>query len=351
MAKKVFFREAINRALVEEMTRDPRVILLGQDIGAFGGSYKETVGIAARFGARRVRDTPVAEAGTMGLALGAAAAGLRPVLFVTYMDFLTLGLDALVNYGAKLRYKTGGQLTAPVVIKVTAGAKGQGVAHAQAFEAWLMNVPGLKVVAPSTAGDAYGLLKSAIRDDGPVVYIDHKRLFPTAGLVPEDEQLVPIGTASVTAGELRSPEPHRGRGREAGSRDHHRADVTIVAHGYMAAQAREAAGRLAEEDIAAEVVDLRSLWPLDLDTLCASAERTGAVLFVEEGQTVCGVGAELAFQVRERLGNLRVARLGAIRAPVSSNTVFEPLALPDPERIGDAARALARHDLRIARAG
>jgi pyruvate/2-oxoglutarate/acetoin dehydrogenase E1 component len=329
MAKKVFFREAINRALAEEMTRDPRVLLLGQDIGAFGGAYKETRGLIDRFGASRVRDTPVSEAGTMGLAIGAAAAGLRPVLFVTYMDFLTLGLDALVNYGAKLRYKTGGQLCAPVVIKVTAGAKGQGVAHAQAFESWLMNVPGLKVVAPSNAGDAYGLLKSAIRDDGPVVYIDHKHLFPTTGLVPDTEELIPIGSGA-----------HR----------HHGTDVTIVAHGYMAAVARQAAEQLEGEGVSCDLVDLRSLWPLDLDTLCASARRTGAVLFVEEGQTACGVGAELAFQVREKVSQLRVARLGAVRAPISSNPVFEPLAIPDSDRICQAARGLIHRELHILRA-
>ncbi len=323
---KVFFREAINRALVEEMERDPRVMLLGQDIGAFGGSYKEMVGIQARFGSARVRETPVAEAAAMGIAIGAAAAGMRPVVCFTYMDFLTLGLDALVNYGAKLHYKTGGQLRAPIVVKVTAGAKGQGVAHAQAFDPWLMNVPGIKVVAPSCAADAYGLLKSAIRDEGPVVYIDHKRLFPTAGQVPDTEELTPLGRAAI-----------RRRGT----------DLTIVSHGYLAQVAREAAETLDREGISCDLVDLRSLSPLDLDAIVSSAERTGAVLFVEEGQTVCGVGAELAFQVRERVDNLRVARLGALRTPVSSNPVFEPLCLPDRDRICQSARALVRRELRV----
>jgi pyruvate/2-oxoglutarate/acetoin dehydrogenase E1 component len=321
--QRVFFREAINRALVEEMTRDERVILMGQDIGAFGGSYQETRGLLARFGDRRVRDTPVAEAATMGIAVGAAAAGLRPIVFITYMDFLTLGMDALVNYGAKLSYKTAGQLRAPLVVKVTAGAKGQGVAHSQAFEAWLMNVPGLKVVAPSSAADAYGLLKSAIRDEGPVVFIDHKRLFPRPGWVPEEETVVPLGRANL---------------RRSGT------GPTVVCHGYITTVAEDAAERLAAEGVSCEVLDLRCLWPIDLGAICASAARTGAVLFVEEGQTICGVGAELAFQVREHLPHLRVARLGARRAPISSNPVFEAYCLPDVERICQAVRSMLQHE-------
>ena len=316
--QKVFFREAIARALVEEMTRDERVILIGQDVGAFGGSYKETRGIFERFGPARVRDMPVAEAATIGIAVGAAAAGLRPVAFITYMDFLTLGLDALVNYGAKIRYKTAGQLCAPLVVKVTAGAKGQGVAHSQSFEPWLMNVPGLKVVAPSTAADAYGLLKAAIRDDGPVVLVDHKRLFPRPGEIPIEESLVPLGNAVV-----------RLRGRH----------VTLVAFGYVVSVALETAAMLAAEDISCEVVDLRSLWPLDLATVCASVEVTGAAFFLEEGQTTCGVGAELAFQVRERVPRARVARMGARRAPISSNPVFESFCVPDASRLCEAVRA------------
>jgi pyruvate dehydrogenase E1 component beta subunit len=323
---KVFFREAIIRAFVEEMTRDERVILLGQDIGAFGGSYKETRGIYERFGGRRVRDMPVAEAATVGMAVGAAASGLRPVAFITYMDFLMLGLDPLVNYGAKVRYKTGGQLTAPLVVKATAGAKGQGVAHSQAIEAWLMSVPGLKVVVPSTPRDAYGLLKSAIRDDGPVVFVDHKRLFPTAGEVPDEEELIPLGKAAL---------------RREGT------DVTIVSHGYMATLALQAAEHLAREGVSADMLDLRSLAPLDTEAVCASVARTGAVLFVEEGQRTCGVGAELAFVVRERVPHARVARLAAMPAPISSNAIFEAFCLPDSDRIREAVLSLLRDKVAV----
>lgn len=314
---KVFFREAIARALAEEMARDERVFLLGQDIAEYGGSYKETHGLLARFGPQRVRNTPVAEAAMVGLAVGAAASGLRPVAFITYMDFLTMGLDPLVNYAAKLRYKTGGQLHAPLVLKTTAGAKGQGVAHSQCLEAWLMNVPGIKIVAPSSAGDAHALMQAAIRDDGPVVYIDHKRLFPTAGL---------IGTAPVPLGQAQVCRP--------GS------DVTLVAWSCMTRLAISAAEQLQTEGISCEVIDLRSLVPLDMETLCQSLARTRALVTIEEGQLVCGVGAEIAFRVREWLDNIRITRVGPLAAPVSSNPVLEAACLPSVERITAAVKGL-----------
>jgi pyruvate dehydrogenase E1 component beta subunit len=311
-AAKLFFREAIARAVSESMRSDDRIIVLGQDVGHFGGAYKEFAGLYAEFGARRVRDTPVAEAAMIGLGAGAAAAGLRPLVSITYMDFLMLGLDPLVNYAAKARFKTGGQITAPMVVKCTAGAKGQGVAHSQCIEAWMMAVPGLKVVAPSTPADAYGLLKSALIDDGPVLFVDHKRLFSTAGEVPAAETFVPIGKALV---------------RRVGN------DVTITAHAYMTRIALAAGERLAEEGLSCEVIDLRSLAPMDLDAICHSAGRTRALLTLEEGQLTCGIGAEIAFQVRERVGPIRVSRVGALRAPVSSNPVLESACLPDADRV------------------
>jgi pyruvate dehydrogenase E1 component beta subunit len=316
---RVFFREAIARALREEMDRDERVFLLGQDVAEFGGAYKETTGLFERFGPERVRNTPVAEAAVVGLAVGAAAAGMRPVACITYMDFLTLGLDPLVNYAAKVRYKTGGQLRASLVLKTTAGARGQGVAHSQCLEAWLMNVPGLKVVAPSTPADAYGLLKAAVRDDGPVVYVDHKRLFPTSGPVPEGEELVPLGRAVLRR---------------------HGDALTVVTYSYMTRVVLEAAAVLEREGTACDVIDLRTLAPLDAEAVCASVARTGALLTVEEGQVVCGVGAEVAFRVRERLPRARAARVGARPVPVSSNPVFEAYCLPDAGRVADAARRL-----------
>ncbi len=322
---RLFFREALARALAEEMARDPRVVLLGQDIAAHGGSYGETRGLLERFGPARVRNTPVAEAATIGLATGAAAAGLRPVAFITYLDFLMMGLDPLVNYAAKLAFTSGGQLRAPLVVKATAGAKGQGPTHAQALEAWLMGVPGLTVVAPSTAGDAYGLMKTALRSSGPVVFLDHKRLFPLGGEVPDGEMMVPFGRASV-----------RREGRHA----------TIVAHSYMAVLAVQAAQALARDGIDVEVVDLRSLWPLDREALATSARRTGHVLLVEEGQTTCGLGAELAFGLRAAVPGVVVARLGARRVPIASSAALESAAVPDAQRIAAALRDLLerRHE-------
>lgn len=319
--KKVFFNEAIAQALAEEMERDERVLLLGQDVAEFGGPYKETAGLLERFGPGRVRNTPVAEAAMVGVAVGAAAAGLRPVVCITYMDFLTLGLDPLVNYAAKLRFKTGGQLHAPLVLKTTAGAKGQGVAHSQCLESWLMNVPGLKVVAPSTPADAYGLLKSALRDDDPVVYVDHKRLFPTSGILPDKPDVVPLGQAAL-----------RREGR----------DVTVVTWSFMTRVVAQAAELLAAEGLSCEVIDLRSLAPLDLATIAASVRKTGALLTIEEGQVVCGVGAEIAFQVREVLPEARVARVGARRFPVSSSPVLEAFCLPDARRVVETVRQLVK---------
>ncbi len=310
--KRLFFREAIAKAVREEMTRNQRVFVMGQDVGAFCGSYREFDGLYAEFGAERVRDTPVAEAATIGMGVGAAAAGYRPLVSITYMDFLMLGFDALINYGAKLRFKTGGLLTAPVVIKTTAGALGQGVAHSQCIESWLMSVPGLKVVAPSTPADAYGLLKSALNADGPVVYIDHKRLFPIPGDVPIEESVIPFGQAMV---------------RRPGS------DVTITSHSYMVRIAMEAAQKLEQEGISCEVIDLRSLAPLDIETVAASVERTGALLTLEEGQTTCGVGVEVMAQVHGRLGAFPWSRVGAQRAPVSSNPVLESACLPDAAKV------------------
>jgi pyruvate dehydrogenase E1 component beta subunit len=316
---RLFFRQAIARALVEEMQLDPNVIVLGQDVGQFGGSYKEFAGLYEQFGPERIRDTPVSEAGIVGLGVGAAAAGLRPLVSITYMDFLMLGFDPLINYAAKLRYKTGGQLRAPIIVKTTAGAKGQGVAHSQCIESWLMSVPGLKVVAPSNPTDAYGLIKSAFREEGPVVYIDHKRLFPTAGDVPIHETAVPIGEAII---------------RRTGH------DITLVSHSYMIRVALEAAELMAKDNISCEVIDLRSLAPLDIECLSASVARTAALATLEEGQITCGVGAEITTRLQEKLGPLKAIRIGALAAPVSSNPVLEAACLPNAARVCSAIRRL-----------
>lgn len=316
---RLFFREAIARAIAEEMERDERLQVLGQDVGAFGGAYREFAGLYERFGPDRLRDTPVAEAAMVGLGVGAAAMGHRTLVSITYMDFLTLGLDPLVNYAAKARFKTAGKITVPLVVKTTAGAKGQGVAHSQCLESWLMGVPGLKVVVPSTPASAYGLLKSALREEGPVVFIDHKRLFPKSGEVPVGEWFAPIGKAQLLV---------------------EGADVTVVTHGYMVHVALEAAQKLAEEGIGAEVIDLCSLAPLDVETVAASVAKTGALATLEEGQVTCGVGSEVAFRVMERIGPVPAVRVGPLPAPVSSNPVLEAACLPDADRLAAAIHEL-----------
>jgi pyruvate dehydrogenase E1 component beta subunit len=319
----MFFREAIARAAREEMRTDPSILIMGQDVGAFGGSYREFDGLYEEFGADRVRDMPVAEASMVGIGVGAAAWGLRPLVSITYMDFMMLGFDPLINYGAKVRYKTGGQLKAPLIVKTTTGAKGQGVAHSQCLEAWLMSVPGLTVVSPSTAEDAYGLLKAALRHDGPVVYVDHKRLFPLAGEVPLDPMITPIGLAAI---------------RRAGT------DLTITTHSYMVRVALDAAKLLEAEGISAEVVDLRSLAPLDVETISNSVRKTGTLLTLEEGQITAGVGAEIFTRVSEVLGTVAFARVGALPAPISSNPVLEAACIPDKNRVVLAARKVLKKE-------
>jgi len=306
------------------MQHNPRMLLLGQDIGAFGGSYREFEGLYDMYGADRVRDMPVAEAAMVGMGVGAAAAGVRSLVSITYMDFLILALDPLVNYAAKLRYKTAGQLHAPIVVKTTAGAKGQGVAHSQCIESWLMSVPGLKVVAPSNAADAYGLLKSALREEGPVLYIDHKRLFPTAGYVPHTENFIPFGAA------------HHVRQGE---------HVSLVSYSYMMSPTLQAADQLEALGITCDVIDLRSLAPLDIGTICTSVRKTRALVTIEEGQLTCGVGAEIAFRVREQVNDIRVRRIGALAAPVSSNPVLEAASIPDADQIVAAVKTMINEEI------
>jgi acetoin:2,6-dichlorophenolindophenol oxidoreductase subunit beta len=318
-SKKMFFREAVSRAIREEMVSNSRVLVLGQDVGRFGGSYREFDGLLSEFGPTRVRDMPVAENASIGIGVGAAAAGYRPLVSITYMDFLMLGFDPLINYAAKLRYKTAGKLRAPVVVKTTAGAMGQGVAHSQCIEAWLMGVPGLKVVAPSTPGDAYGLMKTALRADGPVIYIDHKRLFSIPGEVPLPESTIPFGQALV---------------RRPGN------DVTLTAHGFMVRIALAAAEKLEGKGISGEVIDLRSLAPLDMDTVSRSVARTGALVTLEEGQPTSGVGVEVVARVLETISPIPWARIGALPAPVSSNPVLEQACLPDPVRVTEVVSNL-----------
>ncbi len=319
------YAAALNEALREEMTRDPAVFCIGEDIAVWGGGgvYGVTRGLRELFGPERVRDTPVSEEGIVGLSVGAALVGLRPVAEIMYSDFLTLAMDPIVNQAAKLRYMFGGQASVPMVVRTNSGAPGGKAAqHSQSLEAWFMHIPGLKVVTPTTPYDAKGLLKSAIRDPNPVIFFEHKRLYARKGVVPADDYTVPIGVASVCrAGE----------------------QVTVVANQMLVVQALEAAVTLAEEGIGLEVIDVRSISPLDMATISASVRKTGRLLIAHEANRTAGWGAEVAARVAEadfHYLDAPILRVAAKDAPIPFSEVLERAILPQTSEIEAAARAL-----------
>jgi pyruvate/2-oxoglutarate/acetoin dehydrogenase E1 component len=324
-ARSITYRESIREALIEEMEDDPRVILLGEDVGRYGGAYAVSKGLLEQFGDRRVIDTPMAEAMIVGTALGAAAVGARPVAEIMYMDFITLVMDQLVNQAAKLHVMFGGQLSAPMVVRVQQGTgRGAGPQHSQSLEAWFTHVPGLKTVAPSTPADAKGLLKAAIRDDDPVLFIEHKQLYSRKGDAVGRDHVVPIGSADVKR-------PGR--------------DVTVVTWSNMVHTALAAAERLAIDGTEVEVVDLRTLAPLDMETVLTSCRRTGRVLVLHEACRTGGLGAEVAAQVGEELyGQLRapVRRLAAPDIALPANSALERALVPDEDAVVAAVESLLR---------
>ena len=314
---------AINRALAEAMRGDEGVIVLGEDV-AEGGPFTATAGLAEEFGVSRVINTPISEAAITGVAIGAAQAGLRPVLEIMYVDFLTLALDQLANAAAKAHFMSGGQLTVPLVVRTQGGAGHRGAAqHSQSLESWLTHVPGLKVVMPSRAVDAAGLLASAIADPNPVVFVECKTLYFRKEEVPDELPAVPIGEAAVL---------REGR------------DVTIVALSRLVHDALAAAERLAAEDgIEAEVIDPRTLVPLDLETIVASVQRTTRLVVAHEAVAHGGVGAEVAALVQEAAFDhldAPVARVGAPFAPVPFSAQLEDAYLPGVDEIVAAVRGL-----------
>jgi pyruvate/2-oxoglutarate/acetoin dehydrogenase E1 component len=316
------YRDALREALAEEMAADDRVILLGEDVGRYGGAYAVSRGLLEQFGDRRVIDTPMSEAVIVGAALGAAVVGARPVAEIMYMDFVTLVMDQLVNQAAKLHFMFGNQLSAPLVVRVQQGiGRGAGSQHSQSLEAWFAHVPGLKVVAPSTPADAKGLLKAAIRDDDPVLFIEHKGLYARKGPAAGPDHVVPIGLADI---------------KRAGS------DVTVVTWSNAVHTALAAAERLSG-DIDVEVVDLRTVAPLDMVTVLASARRTGRVLVLHEAMRTAGLGAEVAAQVAEALfGELRapVRRLATPDVILPANTALEKQLIPDADDVVTAVTEL-----------
>jgi pyruvate/2-oxoglutarate/acetoin dehydrogenase E1 component len=321
--REIAYREALREAIREEMLRDEKVFLLGEDIADLGGGFKVTPGLADEFGRDRVRNTPISEAAIVGAALGAALVGMRPIADLTYIDFTTIAMDQIVNQTAKVRYMFGGKARASLVIRMMAGAgRASAAQHAQSLEAWYTHVPGLKVVMPSTPYDVKGLLKSAVRDDNPVMFIEHMLLYNEKGPVPEEEYLVPIGKADIK--------------REG-------KDVTIVATSRMVLRALKAAEVLAKDGIEVEVVDPRTLVPLDEETILRSVRKTNKLVTVHEAARRSGYGAEIAATVAEKAFydlDAPIKRIGAANTPVPFSPKLENFVIPDEQAIVQGVREL-----------
>ncbi len=315
-------REALNQALREEMRRDESVFLMGEEVGAYEGAYKVSKGLLAEFGPKRVIDTPISELGFAGLGVGAAMVGLRPVIEFMTFNFSILATDQIINSAAKMLYMSGGQFKVPIVFRGPNGSAYQvSSQHSQALESWYAHFPGLKVVMPSTPADAKGLLKSAIRDDDPVIFMEQERLYGTKGEVPEDEDFtIPLGVADVK--------------REG-------TDVTIVARSLMVPVALRAAEELEKQGISCEVIDPRTIRPLDIETIVRSVQKTNRIVIAEESHPFCGVGAEISAEVVERAFDYLDApprRVSGADAPMPYAKNLESLAIPDVARIVAAVR-------------
>jgi acetoin:2,6-dichlorophenolindophenol oxidoreductase subunit beta len=321
--RELSYRDAIQEAIAEEMRRDPTVYVMGEDVGAFGGLVGATLGLIEEFGSRRVIETPISEPGFVGASVIAAVRGFRPVLELGLADVLLTATDHIVNSAAKMAYLYNGRASAPMVFRVSSGFRSSGgPLMSQSNEAMFAHVPGLKVVMPSTAHDVKGLMKSSIRDDNPVVFFEPKRLYAERGPVPDGEYTIPLGVADI---------------KRAGN------DVTIIAIGAMVSRTLAAAKRLAEQGISAEVVDPRTLRPLDLDSLAASARKTGKVLIVHEANTTGGIGAEIAASLTEiafSALDAPIKRLGALEVPIPLSPVMERAVVPTEEDIAAAVASL-----------
>jgi pyruvate dehydrogenase E1 component beta subunit len=317
------YREALRMALREELARDERVFLMGEEVGTFEGAYKVSAGLLDEFGADRVRDTPIAEEGFVGAGVGAAMLGERPVVEIMTINFLLVAMDQVINHAAKIGAMFGGEVRCPLVIRTPNGAGNQLTAqHSQSFDGWFAGTPGLKVVAPASPADAKGLLKAAIRDDDPVLVIENLPIYKEKGEVPTDpEHVVPIGLAAV---------PRTG------------SDLTVVSHSYATVRALRVAEQLAGEGVSVEVVDLRSLRPLDMETVAASVSKTGRAVCVEEGWPSYGVTAELAARIQKACFDdldAPVERVGMAEVPLPYAKNLELAAMPNEERLAAAIRS------------
>ncbi len=321
--REITLGQAIREALAEELRRDPRVFIMGEDVAEAGTAFKVLTGLVEEFGTSRVIDTPISEAGIAGLGVGGAMTGMRPIVDIMFGDFIALTMDQIVNQAAKVHYMSGGKLKVPMVVRTTLGATRRTAAqHSQSLQAWVSHVPGLKVVLPSTPYDAKGLLKTAIRDDNPVIYFEDKMMYQLKGPVPEDDYTIPFGVADI---------------KRAGT------DITIVATSSMVQIALAAAELLEKLDISAEVVDPRTTFPLDKDTLIESARKTSRAIVMDEGYERYGVTAELAAVIAEGAFyylDAPVKRMGAMDVPVPFSPVLEDLTVPTAASVVEVAKTL-----------
>jgi acetoin:2,6-dichlorophenolindophenol oxidoreductase subunit beta len=321
--REITFAEAVREALAEEMRRDSRVFILGEDVAEAGTPFKVLSGLVEEFGTKRVVDTPISEAGFTGLAVGAAMTGLRPVVDIMFGDFITLTMDQMANQAAKVHYMSGGKWRVPLVMRTTLGAARRSAAqHSQSLHAWFSHVPGLKVVLPSTPYDAKGLLKTAIRDENPVVFFEDKMMFKMKGAVPAEEYTIPLGVADV---------------KRAGD------DITLVATSSMVQVALGAAGLLEEIGVSAEVIDPRTTWPLDEKTLIESVKKTSRAIVIDEGYGRYGVTAEIAAVIAEgafHYLDAPVKRMGAMHVPIPFSPPLEDVTVPTERSVFEVARGL-----------
>jgi pyruvate/2-oxoglutarate/acetoin dehydrogenase E1 component len=324
MPREITYREAVREAMVEAMREDDSVFLMGEDVGVYGGAFGVSRGMVEEFGQDRVVDTPLSEAGFVGLCIGAALMGMRPIAEIQFSDFITHSMDQLVNQAAKLRYMFGGEGRVPVVVRTPGGAgTGAAAQHSQSLEAWFVHVPGLKVVMPSTPYDAKGLLRASLDDPNPVIFYEHKLLYNRKGDVPEEPYRIPIGEAAVS--------------REG-------EDVTLVAAGFVHRYALEAADALAAEGVEAEVVDLRTLSPMDHEAVARSVRKTGKLVVLEEDVKTAGWGAEVVARIVEGESFYALdrapARVAGADVPIPYNKKLEAFVRPSPEKVVEAVRSL-----------
>jgi pyruvate dehydrogenase E1 component beta subunit len=321
--RELTYAQAINEALMQNLERDERVFLMGEDIGKYGGIFQATAGLLDKFGSGRVIDTPISESGFVGAAIGAALTGMRPVVEIMFIDFTTVAMDMIVNQMAKIHYMFGGRGKIPLVLRTNIGAgRGAAAQHSQSFHAFFVHIPGLKVITPSTPYDAKGLMNTAIQDEDPVLFIEHKKLYATKGEVPEEYYTLPFGKADL---------------KKEGK------DITIVATHAMVSRSLSVAEEFAKEEIGIEVVDPRTLRPLDKDCILGSVKKTGRLIVADEGPVTCGVSAEISAMVAEEAVEYLQApilRVGSPDTPVPFSPPLEKIYIPDEEDVREAVQRM-----------